>query len=319
MPLANYGQTSPQALDPWPIESVLAPLATGGSRAEAQNMLGHYQIARDTAQNLYEGDLQQQHEFAKQQLTQQLTEARMKQAEALLKTPGGARYLSDVGGSSGLGYGDNPTAMAGLAGASDLAQSAVNLEKFGSGSSSLRTAGMAVDPAQIASATGLSMRAVPTPAELRLQGDTKRAGARAASGPGETATFPNRWGGQSSVPFGKGMTPEQKDKFVLENFGKRPVDAPPADLTLPPASSTNLPPASTKTAPTNKPAATPAPDNEQAGAEKLRQALLANMDKIPKDVAADIKAGAAKNGGIPVVGVDEKGPYALGAKGQKYR
>ena len=78
MAAPTFGTSNPQALDPYPIESVLAKEATGGSAAQAQNMLELYQMQRKAAGNVYGDELQQQHEFARQQLQQQLEEQYLK-------------------------------------------------------------------------------------------------------------------------------------------------------------------------------------------------------------------------------------------------
>jgi hypothetical protein len=78
MPISAYGTTNPRGLEPWPIETTLAPLAVGNSQAEAQTMLENYQQQRDAAANVYSGDLDQQHQFAYDQLRQQMAENYMK-------------------------------------------------------------------------------------------------------------------------------------------------------------------------------------------------------------------------------------------------
>jgi hypothetical protein len=75
MAVAAYGATNPAGTDPWPIESVLAKEAVSGNPS-ASIMLGNYQQAREADTNLYNQSMVGQHAFAKQQLADQMAQAR---------------------------------------------------------------------------------------------------------------------------------------------------------------------------------------------------------------------------------------------------
>jgi len=102
----QYGSYQPNAVDPYPIESVLAPLAVGNNPANATNMLDEYQMQRLTDAGNYQYAANQQHDFAKQQLAQQLQEQYLKSGQEALKTPGGLTLLrSQAPDALGPGFG----------------------------------------------------------------------------------------------------------------------------------------------------------------------------------------------------------------------
>jgi len=143
MPLANYGQTSPAGLDPWPIESTLAPLAVQGNPS-AQRMLGDYQYQRDAANNLYGIDMQQQHEFAKQQLQQQLYEANLKGlAEA--KDPTVLQIMANAPGYASVFGGAGAPAISDALARAQQGAAAKNYEAAGKGTEGFSNAGYMVD------------------------------------------------------------------------------------------------------------------------------------------------------------------------------
>ena len=88
-----YGTTAPSAIDPFQIESVLAKIVGENNPANAQNMLNTYQVENQTSQGNYNYNLQQQHEFAKQQLAQQLKEHYITAGLEAAKIPGGLDVL----------------------------------------------------------------------------------------------------------------------------------------------------------------------------------------------------------------------------------
>ena len=140
MPVTSYGAYNPNAVDPWPIEQTLAPLAVGGSQAEAQNMLNMYQKQREAAGNVYGDELARQHEFNRQQLAQQLYEAKLKEMAPLLNAPGGAHLLGQ-GGIPGMDMGTDPGTMQGIIGAADAAQQAKQFGEAGKGAEGFSNAG----------------------------------------------------------------------------------------------------------------------------------------------------------------------------------
>src|SRR5580765_3875935 len=76
----NYGVMAPAAIDPFPIESVLAKIVGENNIGNAQNLLGQYHVQQQTSEGNYNYNLQQQHEFARQQLASQIAENRVEHA-----------------------------------------------------------------------------------------------------------------------------------------------------------------------------------------------------------------------------------------------
>jgi len=105
MPLASYNPGNPAATDAWNIESTLAPLAVGGSQSEAQQMLDMYRNERLAQSNVYGQNLAQEHQFAYDQLRQQMQEAYLKAIPEMNKA-----------GTLGI-MASSPLYSAGLAGA----------------------------------------------------------------------------------------------------------------------------------------------------------------------------------------------------------
>src|SRR4249920_481017 len=91
-----YGAYNPSAVDPFPIESTLANIVGTNNPAQAANMLDTYQVKNMVAGDNYGFDMAQQHEFAKQQLAQQLYEKNLAAVQEGAKTPG----LLDIYGAS---------------------------------------------------------------------------------------------------------------------------------------------------------------------------------------------------------------------------
>ena len=63
MPISQFGTDNPGGVDPWPIETSLAQAATGGSAADAANLLTIAAGANVQAGNVYQTNLQQQRQF----------------------------------------------------------------------------------------------------------------------------------------------------------------------------------------------------------------------------------------------------------------
>jgi hypothetical protein len=185
MPLAQYGQTSPAGLDPWPIESTLAPLATAGSSANAQMMLSDYQYQREAANNLYGQDMQQQHDFAREQLASQMQQAYMKEFPNIIKEPGGAAFLAQ-GGMPGMNFGGAPGAMTNLASAADMAQASKNFQASGTGYNQFAQGGAQTNLAQVPGMAGVGAT-VTAPALVRAA-EIRAAAQRAGQGAGKPLT-----------------------------------------------------------------------------------------------------------------------------------
>lgn len=333
MPTASaYGTTNPRGLEPWPIEQTLAPLAVGGSQAEAQMMLENYQQQRDAAANVYSGDLQQQHQYAYDQLAQQLQESYLKALPENAKAGTLGILASSPQYSAAFGGADPNSINSAITQATRL-QNADIAQKGGAGVWSLTNAGMQPTQADTQGITGLNVNpGTPLPvqvAQLKLQGDLARANASSrAAGPRTSTDFTNPYGGKTTVSFPAGMSQAQRDAYLQNEGGLVPVDRPPPNAPLPntttapnqPPNRTNLPMAKTDT-PANNP---PRAQNTAAGAAAARQQVLAQLDAIQAShpqVYADIKAGMAKNNNVPNVVADPSKPggfAVVGASGQHY-
>jgi hypothetical protein len=332
MPLSAYGTTNPRGLEPWQIESTLAPLAVGGSQAEAQSMLENYQQQREAAANVYGADLDQQHQYAYDQLRQQMAENYLKAIPENAKA-GTLGILAS--GYPQAFAGADPNVVNSVIGQQTRLQNADIAQKGGAGVWSLTNAGMAPTQADTQNLTGLNVTpGTPIPisvAQLKLQGDLARANASAANaGPRVSTDIPNAYGGKSTVSFPARMGDIAQDAW-MRSHGMVPTDAPPPNQPLPgtatapqsPPPRTNLPnlPMAKTDTPANNAPTTPT-KNTAAGAAAARQVVLANLDKLQAthpDIYTDVKAGMAKNGGAPMMAPDGKGGWlVVGASGKTY-
>jgi hypothetical protein len=93
---SGYGAYNPAAVDPYPIESDLAKLAVGNSPENAANLLDLYQLQRTTDAANYGHEMGIQHDFARQQLAQQLKETYLKNAMDAVKTRGGLSVYNQL-------------------------------------------------------------------------------------------------------------------------------------------------------------------------------------------------------------------------------
>lgn len=315
MPLASYNPGNPAGMDPWSIESTLAPLAVSGNPA-AQNMLADYRAQREAANDVYGQNLGQEHQFAYKQLAQQLQEANVKEFANIAKLPGGAEFAAQMPSMVGA-IGAEPGAWTNLARAGTLANTATNLKDAGTGVNQLSQGGYPVDPTAVTSITGVPVGAYRGPAivqgdiikaNAQLMGD--RIKANATLGPSDTVKVTDAaTQAEHSLNYPRKMTRDQINAD-LASRGLGPVDAP--------AGSPPLPGGAAQGSSGGKSTYVP-PQNEKAGNAALQQQVQANLGKMPPAVQQQIRGAAAKNGGQPVVGVDQQGPYALGADGNKYR
>ena len=122
----SYGSYSPAAIDPFPIETELAKAAIT-SPAQAQNLLDLYQTQRATSEGNYNYAMQGQHEFAKEQLRQQLYEANLKALPEMAK-PGVARLLQGAPGYQGVFGGADQDTIAQSVGQAEAANQAEDTE-----------------------------------------------------------------------------------------------------------------------------------------------------------------------------------------------
>lgn len=187
MAAPTYGAYQPGAVDPWSIETSLADKAIT-SPAMAQMMLGNYQEERRAQANVYGQQAEQQHQFAKDQLAQQMTEARMKLIPELVGKPGGGEFLAG-GGIQGIGPGDggNASAWAGLGTAGHQYDFAKNLAEEGKGVESFSRAGQDMPLQQIPGlqnfqTTGAGEHSDITVEKLKAANALQLAAAKAARG-----------------------------------------------------------------------------------------------------------------------------------------
>jgi hypothetical protein len=341
MPLAQYGQTSPAGLDPWNIESTLAPLAAAGSSANAQLMLSDYQYQREAANNLYGQDMQAQHDFAQQQLKQQLYEANLKGlAEA--KDPSVLEIMANAPGYAGVFGGAGQGAIGDTLARAQQSVAAKNFEAGGKGAEGFSNAGY-MPPAN--SIPGLPAGTVQTE-NARLAAERLRASAtlgaasiRAAGGAGgdrgsyQMPPDPNAPGLIGTEHPNKG---ESYQQFVARMRAEGRI---PGQVQLPPGAGAapGLPMAQTDT-PTNAPPTSPPPlagktslqpkgtaqpvQNTSQGADPIEQKLGNYVEQVVRTqnptAYADIKVAAAANGNKIQMLRDAKGNI-VGIQGAKQK
>jgi hypothetical protein len=314
MPAATYGAYNPNAVDPWPIEGELAKMAAT-SPAMAQMMLGNYQEQRQAASNVYGEEAERQHDFAKQQLANQLYEARMKLVPELAKTPGGAGLLASdptIAGSLGT-----PDAWQGLVTAQDEANRGLNIKNVGQGMQGMSNSGTAFNN------TSQLMPSLNIPVGENVQ--VQRARIDAAAKVQAAAMHGAKGGGGSAEPR---ETVQIARSDFLRSRGVVPTDAQPsaqplpgaaptggASSSSPPTSRTNLPSARQGQSPMARP-----PSNTSAGVTAAQQHVLANEATVlskatPAQRQAYTEAKAA-NGGKPNVVITPQGPQLVDKAGR---
>ncbi len=331
MPAAiPYGTTNPRGLEPWSIESTLAPLAVGGSQAEAQSMLGMYRAQREAAGNVYGEDLAAQHQAAMAAIQAQLYDTRMKAISEVGKLPGGVGFVAQAPGMDQFG---DQAAWSQFANAANTEQAAKNFQATGTGFRDYSEGGLLVNPQQIPGMQGVQGQLTDTARvraeEIRQAGSNARAAsAQAVAGlPRVTTNYRDpTFGTENSVSFGPKTSLQARQDFLRNQAGLVPIDQPMPNAPIPGTGGAlpgvpPLPMAQTDT-PANTPASGP-PQNARAGTPSLQDQVKASLNRpgsVSPAAKADIMAAAAKNGGQPVVGTDAQGPYALGADGKtKYR
>jgi len=328
MVAASYGNYSPREDQPYPIETELAKLAAT-SPAQAQNMLDTYQLQRQTAGNNYDLAMQGQHEFAKQQLAQQLYEAKIKAAPEYFKTPGLAR----VAGSQGLVPGVSDADLAPSVAQAENAIGATNLEHAGAGVNSFSQAGYGIPIAAVQNITGVNGIVPQTPrdiqvAQINAAGRVAAANAGAGGGLGYSIQLPvsEATGGAPvtvSVPkkFGGGL-PGAITQLQGAGALPTPVKPPPPDGAAPPPAAT--PPAKTATnLPMAKKDTGKAVQNSAPGADVIQQRAQQFVETQLRTqnpaMYKDIMDFAATNGGkVGLIGPDKNGKFHLQGKAQTY-
>ena len=130
MPSNILGTYSPQALEPYNIETELAKMATGGSQGAALGMLGSFEAQRQANQNLYTGELENQRRLAVATIQQQLADRAMQELPKLAATPGALEFLRGAPIGQGVFGGADPTTTQGFINQSNLGNSLTRLKNF---------------------------------------------------------------------------------------------------------------------------------------------------------------------------------------------
>jgi hypothetical protein len=161
---------------------VLAKIVGENNPAEAANMLDVYQTQRIADTGNYNYALGQQHDFAQQQLHQQLLENYMKYGQEALKTPGGATLLGAQTGGAALAGFDPTQIETNLR----MAQAASTAKDIGTAAYQGLEGGLATDPALATTASGGLFSGSTVPLALQKEamvqaGHNARAGAAAAA------------------------------------------------------------------------------------------------------------------------------------------
>jgi hypothetical protein len=326
----QYGSYQPNAVDPYPIESVLAPLAVGNNPANAANMLDEYQMQRMTDAGNYQYAANQQHDFAKQQLAQQLQEQYLKSALDAVQHRGGvSAYNQIVGPEHALSADLTSGVEGGLTGL----QNAKILEQSGSGAKSAAEAGRDITDEQAARASNGLLGPYGTPLSTRnILIKEANANARHAGGGGagdfklnaQLPADPNS-GLILSGSIPKGWTIPQyeaalKAKGYQGNLG-RPGALSTGDGTTPtpagPGASSSVAPRSTPLTPAPQPraASTPAPQNGaniRAAAEKY----VENNLRISNPAAYKDAVAGKVGGKLNVQQGPDGRPYIQGKEGR---
>ena len=163
----GYGTYNPREDQPSAVETALATIIGQNNPAEAANMLDTYQVQRQTNQGNYDYGLAQQHDFAKQQLAQQLYEANLK-GLAELKDPTVLQIASSAPQYQQLFGGAGQDAIQAALARSQAAQNATTLEHAGAGAYSAVQAGRPVTDAQAATASGGLLGPQGTPLQMQI-------------------------------------------------------------------------------------------------------------------------------------------------------
>jgi hypothetical protein len=346
MAAASYGAYQPGAVDPWSIETQLAKEATT-SPAMAQMMLGNYQQERRAQGNVYGEEAAKQHDFAKQQLVAQMTEARNKLIPEIIGKPGGGEFLAG-GGIQGIGPGDggNASAWAGLGQAGHQYDFAKNLAEEGKGVESFSRAGQDLALQQIPGlqnfqTTGAGQHSDITVEQMKSNTALQLAAAKAARGakaekdPKVHYNFygdptPSGQPNNATVSLPANTPAESVQRYrdtISRNLGIANPSATNVPGTTPEGGGgsprSTPPPAAREAVPGLRPA--PAPTSQAAPSGKtvynttpqVQAEAKAAYERLP--AAAKVQVWANKPGNVmPVVTPDKGNAYFVGKDGNRY-
>jgi len=296
-------------------------------------MLYRYQSDRDAASNQYTNELDTQHQFARQQLSQQLYENQLKALTEATKTPGALDIISSSPQYSGVLGGADPSVVGGVAQHLTNLQNAEQFQKAGAGLASADSAGWQVgnaDASRLAGApvvSGLSRaeRVANIGANARIAAAGIRGGQEKQ--PGITETLPvgpngeirtGSFGGRTGL-----VTNDQINAWkVSHGYASAPVvQPPPVDAPPPTSGKTSLPPAKTEgtggTGPGVVRNTAPGAAQLQAKAQAYVEGPLRQTDPAGY---ADVKAAQTANGGKPVLQQGKDGTLTgiVGKSGKVY-
>jgi hypothetical protein len=336
----QYGTTSPAAIDPFQIESVLAQIVGQNNPAEAANMLDTYQIQRATSEGNYNYALQGQHDFARDQLAQQLKEQYIKSAMDAVQHPGGLSVLRAMAPDALANV--DPSIISSTEGGLTNLQRAETFEKGASGAYHAVQAGFPPNAASLANLTGGITGAQGTPLQMQIEAMKEGAANARAGAANAQATEPTRnikvmgphgeesWGFTGRQWRQPGAVDARLDEAGIPRINAGAPESaslPPAAQALAPqppgrpsvpATRTNVPSAPPSARPPQKPM-TPAPNNTQAGVVAMQDAVVAKIENFKGHPGyADVKAGMAANDGRPIVRIDPATgrPTLYGASGR---
>jgi hypothetical protein len=324
---SGYGAYNPAAVDPYPIESVLAKIVGEANPINAQNMLNTYQVQRETDAGNYGHEMALQHDFAKQQLAQQLQEQYLKSGMDAVQHRGGLTVMDAIapGSLGNLSLADRASLEGGLTGL----QNAKILEQSGAGAKSAAEAGRDITDDQAARASNGLLGPYGTPLSTRnIMLKEAGSNARHASGPGGPGNLSVTIGDQPDYPgmTFSGRVPKGMD---LPTWKQQQIAR---GLTFPTATAL---PDKDGTAPTKPGTDTPAPkgrtglpNNTRPAAQApagndIHSRVEANVENKVRtsnpDAYKDIVAGKV-GGKVNIVGQTPDGrPVVQGKSGQHYQ
>lgn len=339
MPTNAYGTTNPRALEPFSIESTLAPMAVtpGPAQAEAQSMLSHYQLMREAAEGQYGIDMGQQHDYAYKELAARIQDQHAKTVIEGAKTAGALDLIAASPELSDIVGGIDPRVLQSVAGGVTGLQRAETFQKGAQGVQESTTAGFQPSSDQAAIATGGLAGKQGVPLQMQIE-SMKEAAANAranatnaqAREPNQTIQIQTPQGLRTLSYPGKYWSEDKIDADLkaknvpMYNTGPaRPL--PPEAQALAPGGggATSLqpapqqPPAQPTGAQTPQ---TPAPNNSDARMPALQKAAKQYYDSLPPSKVKDnILAGMQKNNGKAQIGFDARGgAHIIGGDGTPY-
>jgi len=338
---SGYGVYSPAAIDPFPIESVLAKIVGDNNVGNAANLLGQYQVERQTSQGNYDYALGQQHDFAKSQLAAQIHENNLKALQEGSKNPG----LLDLMNSpqyADVVAGIDPAVLQRVSTNLRNMQAAEQAQKGGSAAYEFTQAGAQPSTEQMTQLSGglAGPSGTPLSTQNQILANNARLAAARIRAAGDSA--PTRSVqvegpfGKENISFGKGWSDQQMQEYLQTGRGiprtYAPGQTPTGGAPLPDEAErlrqrgqgspgTSAPPSGKAPAPPgpNK-QMTQRPNNEEAGKAEYQTLVtqhLPTYEHLP--MGKDIRLGMQKNGGRPLVARGPNGDWRpQGASGTVY-